>query len=143
MFGHRLRRGDGAGEGDFLTRFQRGAAFVRDFDDIELRGVLAEQTEAHEFTADGSPLGARVFASDIVGRERLMIPFSDALGFRAAKNFDNVLDADAKAAFFADAVYAGEKFLGGDGAIKGLARGEAVVAGGAIDDGRLTARFRI
>ena len=45
--------------------------------------------------------------------------------------FDDVLDADAEAAFFADAIDAGEEFLGGDGAVPGFARGEAIVAGGA------------
>ena len=143
MFGHGFGSGDGAGEGNFLARFQRGAAFVCYFDDVELGGVLAEQTEADQFAADGGPFGTGVFAADVVGRKGVVGPFPDAFGFRAAKDFDDVLDADAETAFFADAVYAGEKFLGGDGAVECLAGGEAVVAGGATDDCRLIIRLEI
>src|SRR5262249_25567526 len=92
---------------------------------------LVQQAQSHQFAADGRPFGARVFAADVVGGERVMLPFADAFGLGAAEDFHNMLDAHAEAAFLANAVDAGEKFLGGDGAVESLARGEAIVAGGA------------
>ena len=44
---------------------------VRQFDDVELVRVLEQQTEPHQFAADRAPLGARVFAADVVGGKRL------------------------------------------------------------------------
>src|SRR5579862_183382 len=61
-----------------------------------------------------------------------MVPFADAFCFGAAQHFDHVLDADAKTAFFPNAIDARKKLLRGDGAVPGFARGEAVVARAAI-----------
>ena len=51
------------------------------------------------------------------------------------EDFDDVVQADAKTVFLADAINAGEKFLRGERAVKRGARGEAIVARAAIDRG--------
>ena len=108
---------DGPGERDFLPRFERGAAGVGEFDDVELFGVLKQQTEPHQFAADGAPFGARMFAADVVGGERLVAKFADLFRVRAAQHLDDVLEADAEPAFLADAINAREEFLRGKRAI--------------------------
>ena len=60
-----------------------------------------------------------------------MVPLSDAFGIGAQEDFDDVVEADGEAAFFLDAVDAGEQFLGWEGGVVGVAGFEAVVAGGA------------
>ena len=115
----RLGRRDGFGERDFLARLERRAAGVRQLDDVEFLRVLEQQAEPHQFAADRRPFGARVFLADAVGRKRVMAQLADFLRVRAAEHLDDVLDADAKSAFLADAIDAGEKFLRGQRAIPG------------------------
>ena len=62
-----FRRGDGLGERDFLPRFQRGAAFVGQFQHAEFFRRLPEKTEPDQFAADGRPFGTAVFLADAVG----------------------------------------------------------------------------
>jgi hypothetical protein len=77
-------------------------------------------------------LGAGDFLADAVGGEAVVAPAADFVGVGAGEDFDDVVEADAEAAVLADAVDAGEEFLGGEGAVVGLAGFEAVVAGGAV-----------
>ena len=128
----RFGRRDGPGERDLLSRFERRAAPVGEFDDVELFRVLKQQTEPHEFTADGAPFGTRMFAANVVGGKRLMAEFADFFRVRAAQHLDDVLEADAETAFLADAINARQKFLRGKGSIPSLPRREAVVASAAI-----------
>ncbi len=124
--------GDGFGKRDFLPRFQRGAAGIGQFDDVKLLGILEQQAEPHQFASDGAPLGTGMLAADVVGGKILMAELADFFGVRAAKHFNNVLDAHAKTAFLANAIDTGEEFLRGERAIPRGTWGEAVVAAGAI-----------
>ena len=54
-------------ECDLLPRFERRAAPVREFDDVEPVRVLKKETQPHEFTANGAPFGTGMFATDVVG----------------------------------------------------------------------------
>ena len=76
--------------------------------------------------------GAAVFLADAVGGKLVVAPLADFLRVRAGEHFDDVVQADAEAAFLADAIDAGEKFLRGERAVEGGARREAVVAGAAV-----------
>ena len=62
-----------------------------------------------------------------------MAEFADLFRVRATEHLDDVLEADAKSAFLADAINAREKLLRGEGPVPGLARREAVVAAGTVD----------
>lgn len=67
-------------EENFAAIFQRGAAFVGEFDDVHARGVLKQETEADEFAADGFPLFGRDVFADSVSGEFVVAVFQDSGG---------------------------------------------------------------
>ena len=71
-----------------------------------------------------------------------MIPFADFFRVRAGQDFDDVVQADAKTVFLADAIDAGEKFLRGERAVKSFARRKAIVARAAAVGGKFFAEIR-
>ena len=73
----RLDRLDGPGERDLPPRFERRAAGVGEFNDVEFFRILEKKTEPDQFTANGAPFGARMFAANIVGGKRLMAKFAN------------------------------------------------------------------
>src|SRR5690242_10204584 len=81
------------------------------------------------------PLGPRMLPADAECRERLMPPSLDLVRLRAAEDVDDMMEADAEAALLLDAEHAGEELLPCQSAVDPLARGEAVVAGAAGDEG--------
>ena len=123
---------DGPGERDLLPRFERCAALVREFDNVELFRVLEKEAQPHEFTADCAPLGARMFTTNVVGGKRLMAKLADFLRVRAAEDLDDVLEADAESAFLANAIDARQEFLRSEGSIPRLPRRETIVTATAI-----------
>src|SRR5450432_1501297 len=87
--------------------------------------------EAHELAADGGPLGPGEFLPDAVGGELVVAPAADLVGVGAGEDLDHVVHPRAEPAGLPDAVNAGEKLLGGERAVVGGARLEAVVTGAA------------
>jgi len=57
---------NGFGERDFLPRLERGASGIGDFDDAELLRVLEKKSEPDKLAPDCAPLGAIMFAADVV-----------------------------------------------------------------------------
>ena len=68
------------GEENFAAIFERGAAFVGEFDDVHSRRILKEETEADEFAADGFPLFGRDVFADGVGGEFVVAVFQNSGG---------------------------------------------------------------
>ena len=114
-----------------MTGAEAGEAEVGEVEGGEFAAIDGEVAEAEEFAPEGQPLLAVEFLTDAVGGELLVAPLADAFGIRAMEDFDDVVQADGEAAFFLDAVDAGEEFLGGEGGVEGVSGFEAVIAGGA------------
>src|SRR5665213_859088 len=130
-----VRRGDGFGERDCPSLFERGAAFVRQFQHAEFVRGLPEKTEPHQFAANRGPFGTAVFLADAEGRKLRVIPFADFFRVRAGEDLDNVVQPDAKTVFLTNSIDAGKKFLRGQRAVEGGARRKAVVARAAVCSG--------
>ena len=118
----RFRRGNRFGERDFSPFLERGAALVGDFQHAELFRSLVQEAEPHQFAADGGPFRPVVLLADAVGRKLLVTPFANLLRVRAGEDLDHMVQADAEALLFADAINAGEKFLRGECAVERGAR---------------------
>jgi len=119
----RFRHDGGFGERDFSPLLECGAAFVCKFQHAEFLRGLAEKAEPDEFAANRRPFGTAVFLADAVSRKLRVIPLADFFRVRAGEDFDNVIQADAKTVFLADAIDAGENFCAAS-VPSNVARGE-------------------
>jgi len=76
-----------------------------------------------------------VFGPDAKGGQLVMAPFADLFGVRAAEHFNHMLDAQAEAAFLADAMNARKELLRRHRPVPGLPRRQAIIAPAAIARG--------
>src|SRR5207344_3018129 len=71
------RRGDWLRQRNLLPRLERRESGFGDFNDAELLGVLQQEAEPDKLAPNCAPLGPRMFAADIIGRELLMTELTD------------------------------------------------------------------
>ena len=82
-----------------------------------------------------------MFPADPVGRKLRVPPLADLFGVRSGQHFNDMVQPDTKAAPLADTIDAREKLLRREGAVVGLARGQAIVTAAAVRLGELLAKI--